>query len=186
MVSPGIPYRTGPRALIFMMLRKMKYPLILVLLMIAISGALHYGSLPLSHLLGGHAELLKKTMVVLNGIQKYGWIFTVLLGFFLALSVVPEYRGLTITVGDKALAVRGGVITYQEIAIPYRQIQTINIVEEAMPRLFGLCSLVIVTSAQNNMQTENDESEALIELIHKSLAVELRDAILSRLNSANS
>lgn len=183
MISPDKRYHTGPRALIYMILRKMKYPLVLIVTMFALTVLLHLGHSTLALWQAGASPLAREGAVILYAIQKYGWIFTVLLGVFLGSTVVPEYRGLTIAVGAKALYVRSGVLTYREIAIPYRQIQTINIIEEAGPRLFGLCSLVIVTSARDNAQTNSDESEALIELIHKSLARDLQQEILQRLGT---
>lgn len=183
MVSPGTSYRTGPRALVFMMLRKLKYPCILALVMISISVILYFSHAELSHLYTSGSPFVKKFVEIVYAVERYGWIFVALLAVFLSISIIPEYRGLTLTIGENALSVRGGVLTYQEIAIPYRQIQTISIVEEMIPRLFGLCSFIIVTSAHNTEQTNNDESEAVIELIQTPLARELQKMVLSRANS---
>lgn len=177
MIAPNTPYHVGTRALVFMILKKLKYPLILTTVMIIISFAMSYGSHAISGWALQKSGFMHLFATFLYGLEKYGWVLTILLALCLSAVAVREYYSLTFTFDDKALYVRSGLITHREIAIPYRQIQTINIIEHAGSQLLGLCSVVVVTSA--TAKPEDDEkSEATFPLMHKSIAKDLRDTLL--------
>ena len=177
MIAQNTPYHVGARALIFMIVRKLKYPFILAIVMVVISFGMSISSTMISAWAHGHAGFLQSTAMTLYALQKYGWVLTIFLSVCFSVVAISEYRGLTFTVGDKALYVRSGILTHREIAIPYRQIQTINIVEHASAQMFGLCSAIVVTSATVGRK-DSDESEATFPLIHTSLAKDLRDTLL--------
>lgn len=183
MISPDVPYRVGVRALIYMMLRNLKYPFVLAIIMIAVTFLSSIESNTLLSWQAGHSSLLSGLAHGIYATIKYGWIFTILLGLFLALIEIPEYMGLMFRLNDSAFYVRSGIISHKEIAIPYRQIQTIDVVEEPLMSLFGLCCLAAVTSARNDPTMSGSESEIKLPLIHKSLARELQNELLKRLQS---
>ena len=183
MITLDTKYRVGIWALVYMMLRKLKIPLILAIIMTAITYLMSFGSGTLIAWQSGAPGILQTLAGILYALLKYGWIFTILLAIFLALIEIPEYRGRIFRVNENAFYMRTGIISYKEIAIPYRQIQTINIIEKPMLSLFGLCSLSIVTSAHDDPKTEGSESEAMLPLIHKPLARDLQAELLKHLNT---
>jgi uncharacterized membrane protein YdbT with pleckstrin-like domain len=146
--------------------------------MVAVSLAMSYGSTSISAWALQKVGYAHYIATFLYGLEKYGWVLTTILVLCFSAIAVQEYLGLTFTFDDKALYVKSGLITHREIAIPFHQIQTINIVDHVSSQMFGLCSVVVVTSA-TVMKGEDEKSEATFPLIHRSIAKDLRDTLLN-------
>lgn len=99
---------------------------------------------------------------------------------FLASGIVHKSRGFML--GTDALKIRRGVFHKEEFAIPYRQIQNIEIERSIRHQLFGLSSLIILTAGNENRHTDKDDPEGVIDFMDKEIASRLRDELLSRTN----
>ncbi len=97
-----------------------------------------------------------------------------------------EYRGYGFFLGEHAFKVRRGVIHKDEVAIPYRQIQTVNIERPLFYQLAGTSKLIILTAGQEDDDTakgsHHAESEGIIPVLDKELALELQAELLGRAN----
>ena len=133
MISEDESYRVGTRAMIYMILHKLRYPVILGVIMLVITFLLSLAQPTLALWQTGASHFLKETAYILAQVQVCGWLFTISLAVLFGLSAVPEYRGLTVRLGSDAFYVRRGILVHREIAIPYHQIQTINIIEPLYP-----------------------------------------------------
>ena len=81
---------------------------------------------------------------------------------------------------DDALKVRHGIFSREEIAIPYRQIQDVDIDEDITDRIWGVCRLVILTAGHEDEPRPEGESEGILPVIDKTLAQQLQAELLRR------
>ncbi|HVU06766.1 MAG TPA: PH domain-containing protein [Candidatus Paceibacterota bacterium] len=107
--------------------------------------------------------------------------------FFIALAIAIvasrlAYRSYEYCIDEDALKIRQGIMNQQEIAIPYRQIQTVDIERKLGERLMGLSRVVILTAAEDNGRTEYNESEGALPAMDQKLAAVFRDELLKRAN----
>lgn len=97
-----------------------------------------------------------------------------------------EYRSYGFLMGEHAFRVRRGVIHKDEVAIPYRQIQTVNIERPLFYQIAGTSKLIILTAGQEDTDTEKGanhaESEGIIPVVDKELALKLQAELLGRAN----
>ncbi len=99
------------------------------------------------------------------------------------------YRNSGFLLAEDALRIRRGVFTKQETAIPYRQIQNIDIERTITQQIAGLSRLVIYTASRDEVSAEGDDSkkgvqhdEGVIPSIDREVAERLRAELLKRAN----
>ncbi len=101
--------------------------------------------------------------------------------FFISISVARfAYRSQGFCLSDDALKIRRGVFTKQEIAIPYRQIQNVDVERTFFQQIAGVSKLVIVTAGSDDEKTEQNESKGILENLDKEVAVALQEELLRR------
>jgi uncharacterized membrane protein YdbT with pleckstrin-like domain len=98
-----------------------------------------------------------------------------LVGFIISLL---EYRNYTFTLGEFDLKLRKGIIDQREIAIPYHQIQDIDIVRGVVQRILGVSRLVMITAGHESPDS-GDQTDTVFDPIDSALAEEVR-AFLER------
>ncbi len=96
------------------------------------------------------------------------------------------YKNTGFTLGEDALTLRHGVFTKEEFAIPYRQIQNIEIERTLGERFLGISKLIIQTAGHENDEEEKkDDSEGIIPAVDRDIAVSLETELLKRANHKN-
>ena len=93
------------------------------------------------------------------------------------------YRNYTFCLEDDALKIKRGVITKEEIAIPYRQIQDVDIQRGLDYQLLGMSRLDILTAGHEDTGVDGgtpDESEGILPGIDKDFAEALQAELLKR------
>lgn len=106
--------------------------------------------------------------------------------FFVALAVAlisswVVYKSHEYCLGEDALKIKQGVVTKREIAIPYRQIQNVNIERTFSEQMMGLSRLIILTAGEDNGTNDNSGgSEGILPAIDKNLAIELQSELIKR------
>lgn len=105
--------------------------------------------------------------------------------FFIALAYAALagwiiYKSHGYLLADDALRIKQGVLTRQEIAIPYRQIQNIDIERTLSQRMMGLSRLIILTAGHEDQG--KSESEGILPAMDKRLADELQQELIKRTN----
>ena len=92
------------------------------------------------------------------------------------------YKNYMFFLDRDALKIKRGVFTREEIAIPYRQIQNVDIEQDISYRMIGVSRLVILTAGHEDEKTATDETEGVLPAIDSALAKYLQSQLLERAN----
>lgn len=111
-----------------------------------------------------------------------GWALLVALAalivaFIASWLIYTNYRYM---LDDDSLKIKRGILNKEEIAIPYRQIQDINIERNLTYQMFGMSRLVILTAGHEDEPHPEGEAEGILPAIDKTLAEKLQDELLKR------
>jgi membrane protein YdbS with pleckstrin-like domain len=107
-------------------------------------------------------------------------IITGVIGFFVARL---SYKSFSFTLADNALKIREGILTQEETAIPYRQIQDIKIERTMAHRAMGLSRIIIATAREDNPDSKDEnESETVFPAIDMEVALALQNELLQKAN----
>ncbi len=120
-------------------------------------------------------ELMHRVINILIAILFLSGVLAVIFGI---LSAIFRYASLTYTLGDYAFKLEKGLISKNEISIPYKNIQAVDTDQSVMYRIFGLSTLIIV-SAGNSQDSKIKTSEKF-DLIDDSVADYLKEELLKR------
>ncbi len=138
----------------------------------------------LSNLLGTTTDLIETINTAFNwGIL--GAVVFFILGATIAFGMaLIDYFTFSFEITEHAIRIRRGIINTEEVSIPYRQIQNVDIDRPFFYQLFGASRLVILTAGHDDDIDDDysDESEGAIPAISKAFAEELRDELLKRSN----
>ncbi len=104
---------------------------------------------------------------------------------FLALAFVVGwliYINYQFQLDDDALKIKRGILTKEVIAIPYRQIQNVDVRRDVLYLVFGLSELVILTAGHEDKNDTQNEAEGILPAIDKNLAEKIQEDLLRRAN----
>lgn len=93
-----------------------------------------------------------------------------------------SYRSYGFTLTPDAIKIRRGVFTSEEFAIPYRQIQNIEIERTLGQRAVGLSRVIILTAAEEDADNAKDDPEGVLPSVDREVASALQDELLRRAN----
>ena len=105
--------------------------------------------------------------------------FLVLVATFLG--TLLQYIAFEFMLDEHAFKIRSGIINLNIDAIPYRQMQNIDIERDLLYRLLGVSKLVILTAGTEDPDV-NDESEGVIPALDKHLAAAIQQELIKRAN----
>ena len=116
---------------------------------------------------------------------------TMFLGFLLAfVSLLSYYAGFLISwltyrnyifmLEEYDLKIRKGILSKQEISIPYRQIQDVSVNRSITYRLLGLSRLVLTTAGQEEPGVP-DETDGVLDPLDRNLAEQVRQELERRI-----
>ncbi|MFA6340789.1 MAG: PH domain-containing protein [Candidatus Paceibacterota bacterium] len=83
------------------------------------------------------------------------------------------------TLDDYAFRLKRGIISKEEISIPYKQIQNVNIKQSVIFKMLGLASMVVL-SAGNEEDHEHIEADQIFNVIDNDVAEYLRSELLKK------
>ncbi len=172
---PEASYHTlGKKTLwIFILDRVRAAPLFLLLaigiFIVSQQGALNTGSFAAF----GHYALLAALACLALFLAVFG------VGAFIGWLV---YKNYTFALGEDSLKVRRGILDKEEVAIPYRQIQDVDIDRDLTFQMIGLSKIIILTAGHEDEKGPDDESEGVLPAIDKNLAEWLQTELLQRAN----
>jgi len=116
---------------------------------------------------------------------------TASIGFFLALITILiailsawlEYYNYRFLLDENAFRIRRGIIPKEEIAIPYRQIQNVNIKRNLFYQIIGVSKLIILTAGHEDKEEKiKTESEGILPAVDNKLAYQIQEELLKRAN----
>jgi len=91
-----------------------------------------------------------------------------------------RYINYQYCLGADSLKISRGILNKEEVAIPYRQIQDVNIRRDIAYRIFGLSQLIILTAGQEEKSEGGGESEGMLPALDKTTAEKLQEELLRR------
>ena len=93
------------------------------------------------------------------------------------------YKNYKFCLGDDSLKIKRGVLNKEEVAIPYRQIQDVDIRRDLSFQMIGLSQIVILTAGHDEDEKPgDDDSEGILPALDKDLAEWLQAELLKRAN----
>ncbi len=117
--------------------------------------------------------------VFANGVVMYA-------GFVAAVTILVFFMGwlrymrYAISIEDKDLRIRRGLLSVEEIGIPYRRIKDVKIERSLTDQLFGLSNLVVtVLGLEENVFSEK-ESVLILPSLPAKIAREIQESILKK------
>lgn len=163
MITPEKDYTLGKIAFILFALEEMKWVLVLVAFTILVS---------IFRDATGAGPLVLATHVL----DILAWL-ALILG---VLWSVWKFKNTTFSLQEFDLKMRSGIIEKREISIPYRQIQSVDIVRGLTHQMMGLSKLVMLTAGHEEAG-EKGLTEVVLEPIHKDFAEDVRNALQEKI-----
>jgi uncharacterized membrane protein YdbT with pleckstrin-like domain len=91
-----------------------------------------------------------------------------------------EYRNYTFNLGDHSLEVARGILTKENISIPYHHIEDINIEQGLLYQIMGVCRVAILTAGHGDSE---DKAEGILPTIDLATGREIQKFIMARSNT---
>ena len=106
------------------------------------------------------------SLLVISGSLLFAWL---------------NYINYRFSLTDDSLKIKRGIFNKTENAIPYRQIQNVDIERDFTFQMMGLSRLVILTAGHEDEKPEaKDEAEGVIQAIDQKIAEWLQSELLKR------
>lgn len=176
---PGVPtdtyHKLGGKTLWIFILERIHISAILLLVSIAFFALKDQAFLANAPVVGDIRPYMQTITWSLFGL----FVIVFLITFFVAWLIYINYKFL---LGDDALKIKKGVLNKTETAIPYRQIQNVDIERDLSFQMFGLSRIVILTAGEEEEKSGEDESEGILPAMDKDLAEWLQAELLKRAN----
>ncbi len=122
------------------------------------------------------ADGVNKIILFLTGGLYLFAIAAIAIGLFVNLW---RYFGTHIMLDDFAFRINRGIISKDEISIPYRQIQDVDIDESILGKLVGIGKIIVLTAATTDGK-HGEESEVVLDIIDIGTARELQKTLLEK------
>ncbi len=183
---PGVPeesytyQRLGSKTLMVFIIGRIGAPFILLLVSIglfSIQGANFLAHVPIQNLTQ-YINLAAWACLAL-------FALLLLFAFLVSWLIYINYK---FALGDNSLKIKRGVFDQEEVAIPYRQIQDVDLERPLSFRMMNLSRIVILTAGHEDQPGSGDnplergESEGYLPALDKDLAEWLQAEILKRAN----
>jgi putative membrane protein len=176
---PGVPeevYHTmGRKTFWIFLLQRANAAFILLLLSIAL------------FVIGQQSFLATTPVGNLVGYTMMGaWIALILFVVVFAITLLVAwliYKNYKYCLGDDSLKVKRGILNKEEVAIPYRQIQDVDLRRDITFQMIGLSEIVIITAGHDEDEKPgDDDTEGILPAVDKDLAEWLQAELLKRAN----
>jgi|SRR3989338_4395000 len=91
-----------------------------------------------------------------------------------------EYFRYKILIDERNLKMERGLISTEQIGVPYRRIQDIKIKRTLIDQIFGVSNIIInVLDSDKNESFEQDES-IILPCLDKDIALEIQDIVIKK------
>ena len=175
---PGVPqevYHTmGKKTFWIFLLQRFHAAFILLLLSLVLFGV------------DGQAFLATTPVGDLHSYVALGaWITLMLFVVVFAITFLVAwlvYTNYKYCLGDDSLKIKRGILNKEEVAIPYRQIQDVDLRRDLSFQMLGLSRIMILTAGHEDEKPGDDESEGILPALDKDLAEWMQAELLKRAN----
>lgn len=91
-----------------------------------------------------------------------------------------DYSSHKFMIDEFAVHIRDGILSRRETAIPFRQIQDVDLKETYIHRIFGVAELHVLTAGHDDPDESRQRSSGVFRLVDRRYAIELQKEILNR------
>ncbi len=123
---------------------------------------------------------------IVSYVMLAAWIGLGLFVFVLAITILSAwlvYTTFKFCLGDDSLKIKRGILNKEEVAIPYRQIQDVDIKRDLSFQMMGLSRIVIITAGhEEDEKPGDDDTEGILPALDKDLAEWMQAELLKRAN----
>ncbi|HVO29073.1 MAG TPA: PH domain-containing protein [Candidatus Paceibacterota bacterium] len=176
---PGVPqdeyHKLGPKTLWIFVLQRVNAAAAFLLLAVVLFAIKDEPFLKLAAPVGDLRPYANIGAWAVLGIFVIVFFFT----FLVAWLIYINYKYM---LGDDSLKIKRGILNKEEVAMPYRQIQDVDIERDLSFQMMGLSRIVILTAGHEDEKPEDDESEGILPAMDKDLAEWLQAELLKRAN----
>ncbi len=88
-----------------------------------------------------------------------------------------KYKNYTFTLEEFDIKLKKGLFNIEEVSLPYRQIQSVDITRSLAYRFFGVSRLVMITAGNEDDKKDHDETDTVFDPIDADLAEEVRQTL---------
>ena len=176
---PGVPEETyhtlGKKTLWVFVLDRIHTSVVILLVAIclfAVKDQSFLKNVPVVGDLTGYANMGAWIMLGL-------FVVAFLITFLVAWLIYVNYKFM---LGEDALKIKRGILSKEEVAMPYRQIQDVDIERDLGFQMMGLSRIVILTAGAEVEKSDDDQSEGILPALDKDLAEWLQAELLKRAN----
>jgi uncharacterized membrane protein YdbT with pleckstrin-like domain len=159
MIPENTDEHLGKKAFVLFALEKMKWVFVLIAVTIFLS-------------IVRDAARAPALVGIVSFLSKVSW-FSLIFGSLWAWVL---YKNFTFRLEEFGIKMRSGVIQKREVMIPYRHIQSIDIVRSLPHQMLGLSKLIMLTAGSEDLP-EKHLTEVVLEPIDSALAIAIRDAL---------
>jgi putative membrane protein len=129
---------------------------------------------------------LTKISDLANYVMMAAWICLALFIVVFAITLLIAwliYKNYKFCLGDDSLKIKRGILNKEEVAIPYRQIQDVDLRRDISFQIMGLSQIVILTAGHDEDEKPgDDDSEGILPALDKDLAEWMQAELLKRAN----
>lgn len=175
---PGVPedvyHMLGKKTFWIFFLQRVHASFILLLLTIAL------------FVINGQPFLMTKQFVAYAPyVMGAAWLCALLFVVVLAITLFIcwiIYSRYKFCLGPDSLKIKRGFLNKEEVSIPYRQIQDVDIKRDLSFQMMGLSRIMILTAGHEDQSATDDDSEGILPALDKDLAEWLQAELLKRAN----
>lgn len=184
MITLNQEHRLGPKAFILLLIRRVAVGFTFFVLASVLSmarGVIMAGLLSTMQTAGSATALSPDAISVYieNGISAL-FLFSIILmliGFFISWI---QYRFYAFRFDEFDLHMRQGILSRKEVAIPYRQMQDINIFRSLIYQMLGVSRLIIDSAGHEEKDAKN-QTDIILEPLDMREAEDIRDFLERRI-----
>ena len=182
MIPPNIEQHLGRRTWLLLLFKKTILSIVLLLLALILGSAKGFIGQGMSGFLGSAANssgsashLISSSVSFVAVVILIIAVIMFIVGYIVALLY---YRNYTFMLEEFGLKLKKGIFDIKEISIPYRQIQSVDVMKPFNYQIFGVSRLMIITAGHEDVK-EGTETDTVFDPIDAGLAEEIR-VILQR------
>lgn len=182
MIIPKHEYHLGKKAF-FLMVAKHVFPgFVLFLLTAVISsfGASLFRGIDLPNMSGDPVSHVSQMPLYISyglNILFAASILAIIIG---AVISWLEYQNYSFSFEEFNLVVKKGIFSREEVSIPYRQMQDINVSRNILHIMLGI-SRIVIDSAGHEEKDEHNETDIILELVDKNQAEDIRQFLAEKI-----
>lgn len=124
----------------------------------------------------GADSINKIVLFVIGGL----YIASMLLLLIGLLANLLHYISCKFYMDDYGFKLHRGIISRDEVSIPYRQIQDVDVDQSMIGRLIGVGKLIILTAGNEEKDKHGEQSEVVFDIIDVAIARSLQKTLLEK------